>query len=152
MRKRVLLAFTLIFLLINSCGNSDKKEIEELLSRRQRAFETKNLELYLSCVAPDYNQKKGDEVIDIEHIKKNFLSNVSIFDQIRITQSDRTIYPNGDKAEVVQKIAVEVQIEKNQSRFQVKEKIGFEKIKGKWLIVKESDADFLEGFVFGGNM
>ncbi|MBI2487437.1 MAG: hypothetical protein HYW01_10875 [Deltaproteobacteria bacterium] len=155
MRNRVLFSLLPIFvllLLIASCGKSDKKEIEELLSRRQKAFEAKDIDLYLSCISPDYKEEKGDKVIGIEDLKKDFLSNVSIFDQIKISYSDRSMYQQGEKAEVVQKTAVEVKIENDQSRFQINEKIGFEKIRGKWEIVKESDADFLKGFVFGGKI
>ncbi|HEX9830861.1 MAG TPA: hypothetical protein VGA94_04150, partial [Thermodesulfobacteriota bacterium] len=125
---------------------------EELLSRRHKAFESKDVDLYLSCISPDYKEEKGDQVIGIEDLKKNFLSNVSIFDQIEISYSDRSVYQQGEKADVVQKTAVEVTIENDQSRFQINEKLGLGKIKGKWAIVKESDADFLRGFVFGGKI
>jgi len=155
MKNRVLNFFLPIFvllLLIVSCGKSDENEIEELLSRRHKAFESKDVDLYLSCISPDYKEEKGDQVIGIEDLKKNFLSNVSIFDQIEISYSDRSMYQEGEKAEVVQKTAVEVTIENDQSRFQINEKIGLGKIKGKWAIVKESDADFLRGFVFGGKI
>ncbi|MGH7808543.1 MAG: hypothetical protein ACRENT_10680 [Thermodesulfobacteriota bacterium] len=155
MKNRVLIFFLPIFvllLLIVSCGKSDENEIEELLSRRHKAFESKDVDLYLSCISPDYKEEKGDQVIGIEDLKKNFLSNVSIFDQIEISYSDRSMYQEGEKAEVVQKTAVEVTIENDQSRFQINEKIGLGKIKGKWAIVKESDADFLKGFVFGGKI
>ena len=155
MKNRVLIFFLPIFvllLLIVSCGKSDENEIEELLSRRHKAFESKDVDLYLSCISPDYKEEKGDQVIGIEDLKKNFLSNVSIFDQIEISYSDRSMYQEGEKAEVVQKTVVEVTIENDQSRFQINEKIGLGKIKGKWAIVKESDADFLKGFVFGGKI
>lgn len=155
MKNRVLIFFLPIFvllLLIVSCGKSDENEIEELLSRRHKAFESKDVDLYLSCISPDYKEEKGDQVIGIEDLKKNFLSNVSIFDQIEISYSDRSMYQEGEKADVVQKTAVEVTIENDQSRFQINEKIGLGKIKGKWAIVKESDADFLKGFVFGGKI
>ncbi len=155
MRKRrafsFLSSFVLIFLIV-SCGNSDKKEIDELLSRRQRAFETKDIDLYLKCISQDYKEEKEGNAVGIEEIKRNFLSNVSIFDQIKISYSDRTIYQLGEKAELVQKTAVEVKIENDHSRFQINEKIRLEKINGKWEIVKESDGDFLKGFVFGGKI
>lgn len=155
MKNRVLNFFLPIFvllLLIGSCGKSDENEIEELLSRRHKAFESKDVDLYLSCISPDYKEEKGDQVIGLEDLKKTFLSNVSIFDQIEISYSDRSMYQQGEKAEVVQKTAVEVTIENDQSRFQINEKIGLGKMKGKWAIVKESDADFLRGFVFGGKL
>jgi len=155
MKKRLAFSFFLTFIalfLIASCGSSDKREIEELLSARKKAFETKNVELYLSCISPNYKQQKDGRSIGIEEIKKNFLSNVSIFDQVTMSYSDMSIYQKGEKADVVQKTTVEVRIENDKSRFQVNERLGLEKMEGKWKIVKESDADFLTGFVFGGKI
>lgn len=152
MKKNLSLIFSvfILLLLITSCGSPDRKEIEDVLSKRKKAFETKNLELYLSCISPSYREEKNGQVIGIEEVKRNFLSNVSIFDQIKISYSDRTIYHKSERADVAQKTAVEVRIEKEEGHFLLKENLGFEKIKGRWKIVKESDADFLKGFVFGG--
>jgi hypothetical protein len=157
MKNRVLifLLFLPIFvlsMLTVSCGNSDENQIEELLSRRHKAFESKDVDLYLSCISADYKEEKGGQVIGLEDLKRNFLSNVSIFDQIEISYSDRSTYQRGEKAEVAQKTAVEVTIENEQSRFHINEKIGLGKVRGKWAVVKESDADFLKGFVFGGKI
>ena len=140
----------ILLLVVSSCGKSDEEEIEELLSKRQRAFETKNVELYLSCISPDYKQKVDDTVIGIEQVKKNFLSNISVFDEIKLSPYDRSIYPDGKKAEVFQKVKVNVRIEKEENQFVMREKLGLEKVNGKWVVVKESDFDFLKGFVFGG--
>ena len=152
MKKNLSLIFSvfILLLLITSCGGSDRKEIEDVLSKRKKAFETKNLELYLSCISPTYREEKNGHVIGIEEVKRNFLSNVSVFDQIKISYSDRTIYHKGERADVAQKTAVEVRMEKEEGHFLLKENLGLEKIKGRWRIVKESDADFLKGFVFGG--
>jgi hypothetical protein len=151
MSKKLSLLFSVFILLSisTSCGNSDREKIEEVLSKRKKAFETKNLELYLSCISPNYREEKSGQVIGIENLKRNFLSNTSIFDRIKISYSNRTIYLNGEKADAAQRTAVEVKLEKEEGHFTLKENIGFEKIDGKWLISKESDADFLKGFVFG---
>lgn len=151
MRKKLSLLFSVFILLSvsTSCGNSDREKIEGTLSKRKKAFETKNLELYLSCISPNYREEKNGRVIGIEEVKRNFLSNTSIFDRIKISYSNTTIYLNGEKADVAQRTAVEVKLEKEEGHFMLKENIGFEKIDGKWLIVKEPDADFLKGFVFG---
>jgi hypothetical protein len=115
----------------------------------------------MSCISPNYRQEKDGKVIGIEEIKKNFLSNVTLFDQIKVSHYDRNIY-NTDKrvsasltvitsrVNVSQKTKVDVRLEEDNSRFQLSENIMFEKINGEWKIVKESDADFLRGFVFGG--
>ena len=143
----LLLSFMILH---SSCGNSDSKKIEAILSTRQNAFETKNLDLYLSVVSPNYQEKRTDGLIGIDDIKKNFMSNVSLFDTIEISSNDSSIYLQGDKALVVQKTVVAVKIDTDEAVFQLDERLGFEKIGGMWKITKESNADFLEGFVFGG--
>ncbi len=150
MKKRLsLLSIFVLPLILIFCGNSDREKIEYVLSKRDKAFETKNLELYLSCISPNYKEEKNGQYIGIEEIKRNFLSNTSIFDRIKISHSNRTIYLNGEKADVAQRTTVEVKLEKEEGHFALNENIGFEKINGKWLIVKESNTDFLKGFVFG---
>lgn len=151
MSKKLSLLFSVFILLsvVTFCGSSDREKIEGVLSKRNKAFETKNQKLYLSCISPNYREEKNGQVIGIEEVKRNFVSNTSIFDRIKISHSYRTIYLKGEKADITQRNAVEVKLEKEEGHFMLKENIGFEKINGKWLIVKESDADFLKGFVFG---
>jgi hypothetical protein len=152
MRKKPLFLFLLFFitLFVTSCGDSDRKKIEEVLSNRKNAFETKNIDLYMSCISPSYKQETDGKVIGVEEIKRNFLSNVTLFDQIKLSYFDRSIYSGGNRASVTQKARVDVSIENDKSKFQLGENIKLEKINGKWKIVKESEADFLRGFVFGG--
>ncbi|KRT66450.1 MAG: hypothetical protein XU11_C0008G0015 [Candidatus Dadabacteria bacterium CSP1-2] len=152
MREKRLILLLLVFIpfLINHCVDSDRNKIEDLLSKRQKAFETKNVNLYMSCISPNYRQEKDGKVIGIEEIKKNFLSNVTLFDQIKVSHYDRNIYNTDKRVNVSQKTKVDVRLEEDNSRFQLSENIMFEKINGEWKIVKESDADFLRGFVFGG--
>ena len=155
MKKRLTFSSVATFfllILLFSCGGSDKKQVEELLSKRKEAFETKNIELYLSCISPGYSEEKNSQNIGIEEITNRFMQNVTPFDRIEISYSDRSIYQKGNKAEVAQKAAVEVSIEKDKSRFQINERLVLEKVGDKWLIVKEPEADFLTGFVFGGKV
>ena len=147
---RISLLFICLLVLVNSCGNSDRREIESVLSQRQRALETKNLELYLECISPGYRVDKKGEVIDIDKLKKQFETNVSLFDDIQISSKDQSIYIEGDRANVAQRTDVKLRIEKDKGAFRLSENLVFEKIDGKWRIIKESDADFLDGFVFGG--
>ena len=152
MREKRLILLLLVFIpfLITHCGDSDRNKIEDLLLKRQKAFETKNVNLYMSCISPTYRQEKDGKVVGIEQIKKNFLSNVTLFDQIRVSHYDRNIYNTDKRVNVSQKTKVDVRLEEDNSRFQLGENIIFEKINGEWKIVKESNADFLRGFVFGG--
>jgi ketosteroid isomerase-like protein len=147
-RISVLIIFLAV--LLDSCGNSDRKEIESVLSQRQRALETKNLELYIECISPGYRVDKDGEVIDIEKLKKQFETNVSLFDDIQISSKDQSVYIEGNTANVAQRTDVRLRIEKDKGAFRLSESLVFEKIDGKWRIIKESDADFLDGFVFGG--
>jgi hypothetical protein len=139
-----------LIVLANSCGNSDRKEIESVLSQRQRALETKDLELYLGCISPTYRVGKNDEIIDLAKLKKQFETNVSLFDDIQISSKDQSIYIEGNRANVAQRTDVKLRIDKDKGAFRLSENLVFEKIDGKWRIIKESDADFLDGFVFGG--
>jgi len=138
----------LAFLL--ACGNSQNKEIEELLLVRQKALEAKDVELYLTLISPDYSEERDGNSLTLEDIKKNFLTNVSLFDDLQISYTDRSIYLKGNKAEVFQITKVRASINDSKSVFKLSEKIGIEKIGDKWLIVKESDADYFDGYVFGG--
>ena len=147
---RISILLICLIVLVDSCGNSDRKEIESVLSQRQRALETKNLELYLECISPGYRVDKNGEVIDIDKLKKQFETNVSLFDDIQISSKDQSIYIEGDRANVAQRTDVKLRIEKDKGAFRLSENLVFEKINGKWRIIKESDADFLDGFVFGG--
>ena len=146
-----LLVFTLILLLFTfSCGNSDNKEIKKVLSDRQAAFENKDTKLYQSCISPDYKQETKDKVIGIEDITKKFESNTKVFDTVKITRKDVSIYMKSDTlAEVYQKSLFNLTIEKDSSTYKTVEKIIFEKKNGSWKIVKEADLDLFRGFVFG---
>jgi len=147
---RISILFICLIVGLNSCGNSDRKEIESLLSQRQKALETKNIELYLAGISPSYHVEKDGEVINIDRLKKQFETNVSLFDDIQINSKDQSIYIEGNKANVAQRTDVKLRIDKDKGAFRLNENLGFEKIDGKWRMVKESDADFLDGFVFGG--
>jgi len=143
--------FILFIILSVSCGNPENNEIEKVLSDREEAIETKNVDLYMSLISPNYNLEKNSKVIGVEEVRKNFLSNVTLFDDIVLTHVDRSIYDKGQKTEVVQITVVDAAVNESKSKFKINERIELAKIDGKWLIVKESDADFLERFVFGGS-
>ncbi|TFG76769.1 MAG: hypothetical protein E4H21_05450 [Thermodesulfobacteriales bacterium] len=143
--------FLLLTIFVLSCGSPQNEEIESQLSIREEAIETKNVDLYMTLISPDYNVEINNKVIGAEAIKKKFLSNVALFDKLEITNANRSIYERDDVTEVVQLTVVDALVDDTKNRFKVNEKIQFSKIDGKWLIVKESDADFLERFVFGGS-
>lgn len=148
--KRFLwLVFFLYAVFLASCGNSDRKGIEQVLMQRETAFESKDLDLYLSCLDPNYRVEKDGKVIGIEEVKRQFTSNVSLFDSIKMTHFNRSIHVNDGNAQVFQKTKIELRMEDKTSQFVAPEKLELRKVGGKWKIVKDSETDFLRGFVFG---
>jgi ketosteroid isomerase-like protein len=147
----------LIFLLvltsiIVSCGNSQKDEVREVLDKREQALETKNVDLYMSLVSPDYKQKKDDKTVGYDEVKKTFLDTTGIFDSIDISEQETNIHVKANTADVIRVSLVRASIEDSKSKFRVIDKIQLEMIDGKWMIVKESDADLFSGFAFGGTI
>lgn len=146
---RTLLCISLILTLFAvSCGSDEQRAIDEVLSVRQKAYETKDADLYMTLIAPDYKQEKKGKTIGPAEVKKNFEVNVKLFDTVRLTSTDRTIYTEGDKAEVFQKTLVDATDDEGRSRMRIKEKLTLARENGKWVIVKESDEDFFYGYVF----
>ncbi len=143
--------FIAFLVIAASCGNPENKEIEKVLSTREEAIETKNVDLYMSLISPSYSQEKTNKVTGLEDVRKNFLSNVTLFDELEITFANRSIYERDGNTEVVQLTVVDATVNDTKNRFKVNERIQLAEIDGKWLIVKESDADYLERFVFGGS-
>ena len=146
----VLLSIFFVAAAAASCGSSGDKEIDRVLDTRTKAFETKDLALYMTLVSPDYKQQKRGKIVGPEEVEKNFRINVDLFDNLSVRNADRTINSDGKKAYVVQKTYVDASIDGSKSKFRIIEKISLAKIDGKWLIVEESDADFFTGYVFGG--
>lgn len=148
-RYHILFVFVLANLLFG-CTNADNKEINKVLSDRQKAFEIKDVKLYLSTISPDYNQKVEDKVVDFNLLKKRFESNTKVFDSISITRKDINIYKKSDSlAEVYQKSQYDLKIETQATAYRTVEKLVLEKKNGSWKITKEADLDLFTGFVFG---
>lgn len=141
----------LLIVLVVSCGNSQNRDIEKVLDMREKAFETKDEDLYMSLISPEYRQEKKGKIIGPEEVRKNFNVNVKLFDSVSLSTSDRTIYRDGDKAEVFQKTIVNARDEEGNKKLKLNEKMTLARENGEWLIVKESDEDFFYGFVFGQN-
>ncbi len=148
---RTLFCLSVIFtLFLASCASDDQRAIEEVMSIRAKAFETKDAALYMTLIAPDYKQEKKGKPIGPGDVKKNFEVNVKLFDTVRLTSTDRTVYTEGDKAEVFQKTVIDATDDRGKNRYRIKERLSLAKENGKWLIVRESDEDFFYGYVFGG--
>ena len=149
--KSLLIIFLLIIAAVAaSCGNSQKDDITQILDKRQQALETKDVELYMGLISPDYNQKEDGKTIGYDQIKKSFEDITGIFDTIQISEQDTNIKIQANTAEALRVSLIRASIEDSKSKFRVVDKIQLEKIDGNWMIVKESDADLFSGFAFGG--
>lgn len=143
------LYFPLIIVsILLACGNSQNKEIEQVLELRETALETNDVDLYLTLFSENYSEEREGQNVGLQDIKKNFQDTFPIFRTLDISNTDRSIYIKGEKADVFQINRVEAKID-DKSVFQIKEKIALEKIGDKWLIIKESDADYFTGYAFG---
>lgn len=145
------LIILIVILFAVSCGSPNNEEIEAFLSQREEAIERKDVDSYMTLIAPEYEVEEGNKTVSREDIKKKFLSNVTLFDTLELTNANRSIYERDGIIEVVQFTVVDASVDETKNRFKVNEKIHLSKIDEKWYIVKESDADFLERFVFGGS-
>ncbi len=144
--------YSLFFLLIvtlQSCSNSEKKEINTLLDTRIKSFEQKNIDLYSECIYKEYNENIDGEKIYKDGVIKNFKINISPFDEITFIKSEREIYINGNNAKVVIKTSVSLSIKDKKSIYNTTEKINLSKTNSQWKIVKESKLDLFRGYVFG---
>ncbi len=97
--KLFLLLGSVLLLLFCSCGAKPEDEIAETLDKREQGMEKKDLELYMSAVAKDYNDGEDTQ----RTIKIKAKRNMDLFDDIDFQVEKRTIYLEDDQAKVVQK-------------------------------------------------
>lgn len=133
-----ILLLSLISLLYFSCSKSDDKGIETSLLNRKKAYETKDAELYKNVV---YGNDKN--------VTESFNNVISVFDEINMEEYDRTININNGNAEVIQTTVFKLRINENRSKFTRRERIILEKIDNNWKLIKDSEVDFFDGFVYG---
>lgn len=145
---KIIIPFTIFFLI--SCFNSDKKEINEVLDRREKAFELKDEKLYSELITEDYKSGVDDKIINKEGLINQFRINVLPFDNIEFIKTERQIFVNNNTAKVIVDTSVDLSIENQTVNHNTKELLGLIKINEKeWKLSKESDLDLFRGFVFG---
>jgi hypothetical protein len=110
----------------------EEDEIIEVLDRREKALENKDLQLYLSVVSPRY-EHQGQGVRELE---QRLSESFRVFDEIRYEASDRRVWFFGNYATVEQryrleaKLLGELQVHSEIERFElIREPEG-------WMIVK----------------
>jgi len=127
LRKALLITFLLLS--ISSCS-SDESEIKDLLLKRWKALENKDIALYSECISPDYPRR--DELI--ERIKNNFTR----LDNIKIIPQEPVIYIDKNIATVYQEIRVIITIKEQSQEFNSREKLILKKNNG-WKIINGLD-------------
>lgn len=144
--------FLTFLALLASCSHDERAGIEEVLEKRQRAFETRDVQLYSSLISPNYSELKNGRIMGQKEVIGNFQGILQFFDDIKVTYSGRTIYFKGPTAQVVQRARVEVKMEKEgiKTSFSMKEILELTKQGNRWYITKEAERDYAEGFVYGG--
>ena len=146
--KKLLIPLFLL-LIITGCGNENKKEINNILDTRQKAFNTKDADLYKSLISDNYSDTEDGKTINKEDIIKKFKMNTSPFDSIDMQHSERVVEIKGKSATAVQKTTAKLRINDETANYELREIIGFTHEKNAWRISKESKFDLFRGFVFG---
>ncbi|MGH7885982.1 MAG: hypothetical protein ACRENO_09845 [Thermodesulfobacteriota bacterium] len=142
--------FILSLLLFISCFNPDKKDINNLLDKRQKSFELKDENLYSDLIFENYNSLEDDKTVNKSNVIEQFKLNVSPFDSISFIKSKRDIYLENGSAKVLIEASIDLKIENEKSTYKTKELLNLIKINNKeWRISKESKLDLFRGFVFG---
>lgn len=144
--------FPLFLLLFIACGNAEKKEINRILDSRIKAYESKDENAYSKLIIENYSVTKEGKTIDKEDVINQFKLNVSPFDKIHFSQSERRLSVEDGKASAVIDSIVDLSIDTEKVEYKTKELVVLSKnSSNQWKISKESELDLFRGFVFGGN-
>lgn len=137
-------------LLLISCYNSEKKEINNVLNKRQNAFEQKDETIYSDLILDSYRIESEGEISDKESVINQFKINISPFDKVSFVKSKREIFIKNFSAKVIIDCSIDLAIEDQTVNYNTKELLSLVKVENKgWKISKESDLDLFRGFVFG---
>jgi len=117
---------------IRSSKEETDADIRNVLSLRKQAMETKDIDLYMSCISEDYQ----DDTVTYDLIQEKMEKNFSIFEKIDFSQSNQTIYQDDVSALVVQNFELSFTIGGEQDHATGKERIFLKRKEGEWKIVK----------------
>ena len=123
------LLLTIFFLL--TCQISDEDRIDQVLKRREDAFQKKNLSLYLSCISKAYQDKNED----FSQLQNRIEGYFKTFDQIKYSSWNQSVHIEGETAIVIQQFQLEVEAGGKKNRFLGKEALLFKKEGKTWKIM-----------------
>ena len=114
-----------------SKGESERA-IGEVLALREQAMEGKDIDRYMTCISEAYQD--GNETYS--SLRERMQRNFAAFESIDFSQFNRTIYPEGDTATVVQEYEIGFVFEGKRDCVRGKEKILLKRNAEGWKIVK----------------
>ncbi len=123
----------LVVVLMFACTgqSADRQALQSVAIQRQQALRNKDLNLYLTLLSRDYQDKGRDFAAK----KKELESNFALFDRIEYRSDGYTIVINGDRATISGSYGLEVVIGGKTLKFAGKETLRLKKEPGGWKIV-----------------
>jgi len=122
--------FIFCSIILYSCKKDiDYKEIDYILSKRIRAIEDKDINMYLSTVADDYNYN-GENFNDIKKKISYIMNSERTY---KIINSKRKIDIKGNVAVAIQTVNVKIYGDELRE-WESKERIYLKKKKDRWII------------------
>jgi len=110
----------------------EEHEIELILLRREAALVKEDLNAYMNLISPRY-QHRGEGP---EELKKKFVRNYQVFDDIQIRSYDRKIFFFGDYATVKQRFTMNAMMVGEPKTISNKEMFEMEKTEEGWKFTK----------------
>jgi len=131
----IVLVTVSLFLCLNCSPRSRggaERAIAEVLALREQAMEGKDIERYMRCISEAYQDGNETHATIRERMQQNFMA----FESIDFSQFNRTIYPEGDTATVVQEYELGFVIEGRRDYVRGKERILLTRGPDGWKIVE----------------
>lgn len=133
-----ILFILVFFILAGGCEYDHKALIEKTLDAREKAWNTKNIDLYMEQVSPVYQYKP-----DSKQSLRDFLTeNLLIWDSVHIHTYNKLIYIDGEYAKVTQDFQMSVEKKGKTSVFSGAEAFVLKKhgyFSPRWLFVSGLD-------------
>ena len=121
-----------LVMVCEGCHPSDRTGIELTLAKRETAIETRDMELYLTCISLDYQDRDKD----LDALRDEISATFQTFDSIHYTFSDRTITIDGHEARVVQNVCIEAAAGSGQKEISSREILLLRKEGDEWRITR----------------
>jgi len=130
--RRCFLFFLLPVFFLLTCHISEEEKIYQTLDRRQEAFQSKDLSLYLSCISKAYEDKEED----FSRLQKRMEGYFKTFDRIAYSSWDRSVQIDGETSTAIQQFYLEVEKGGKKNHYSGREVLFLKKEGKEWRIIK----------------